>query len=296
MTKVMDKDNAHRLPPWLKKRMPILREVHGVKAILAEGALHTVCEEAMCPNLGECFSQRTATFMILGDICTRNCHFCAVKGGRPAPVDEREPENVARAARKLGLKHVVVTSVSRDDLEDGGASHFVATIRTLKALPDSPTVEVLTPDFGGDEEALRSVIEARPEVFNHNMETVERLYPLVRPQADYWRSLRLLKIVKQWGHGIYTKTGFMLGLGERQDEVRGLLQDIVDVGCDIVTIGQYLSPSAGHLAVARFYEPWEFKEIGQHAQDMGIRFVASEPFVRSSYQAREALLTLEAAR
>ncbi len=292
MIEVMNKDYTQRLPPWLKKRMPILREVHGVKAILAEGALHTVCEEAMCPNLGECFSQRTATFLVLGDICTRNCHFCAVREGRPAPVDEREPENVARAARKLGLKHVVVTSVTRDDLEDGGASHFVATIRVLKALPEPPTVEVLTPDFGGNEEALRSVIEAKPEVFNHNMETVERLYPLVRPQADYRRSLRLLKMVKQWGHGIYTKTGFMLGLGEGQDEVGGLLQDIVDVGCDIVTIGQYLRPSAGHLPVVRFYEPWEFKKIGQHAQDMGVRFVASEPFVRSSYQAREALLTL----
>ncbi len=278
------------LPQWLKKRAPrqdILREIKG---LLRSYALHTVCEEARCPNIGECFEKRTATFLILGDRCTRNCRFCAVKKEAPLPLDSQEPENVARAVRELKLRYMVITSVTRDDVSDGGAEQFAQTIREIKKINGQEIrVEVLIPDFKGSLPSLEKVIEAKPDVLNHNLETISHLYPQVRPQADYERSLELLKRSKELDYSIYTKSGLMVGLGESFAEVIETMEDLREVDCNILTIGQYLRPSSQHLAVREFVTPARFKEYEEIGQSVGFSHIASSPFVRSSYQAEQAL-------
>jgi len=276
-----------RKPPWLKKRIPPVQEIQKVKSILNEAELHTVCEEARCPNLGECFSKGTATILILGRICTRNCGFCAVENGAPSPLDESEPEKVAQAVRKMGLQYVVVTSVTRDDLSDSGASHFVKTIRAIRELNPEVKIEVLIPDFKGDLSSLTMVLKERPDVLNHNIETILRLYPEVRPQADYRRSLDLLKRSKESFPHILTKSGFMLGLGENRREVFDLLRDLGEVECDFLTVGQYLQPRSDRLPVVRYIPPQEFEEYKRIGKSMGFRSVASGPFVRSSFHASQ---------
>jgi lipoyl synthase len=274
-------------PPWLKKRLPPAQDLERVKVILERGHLHTVCEEARCPNLGECFSSGTATLLILGKICTRNCRFCAVGHGTPLPLEDREPEEVGCAIGKMGLRYVVITSVTRDDLPDGGASHFARTIRAIRTLGPTIHVEVLIPDFQGEENPLKVVLDAGPDVLNHNVETVARLYSIVRPQADYRRSLQLLKRAKGSFPEILIKSGFMLGLGETRDEVLMLLQDLKEADCDLLTIGQYLQPRSDRLPVLRYVPPEEFDEYKTIGEEMGFRSVASGPFVRSSFHASQ---------
>jgi lipoic acid synthetase len=274
-------------PPWLKKRIPPFQDLQKVKSILDDTNLHTVCQEARCPNLGECFARGTATFLILGRRCTRNCGFCAVEHGTPAPPDETEPERVARAVKKMDLQYVVITSVTRDDLPDGGAFFFAKTIQTIRALTPKIKIEVLVPDFKGDLNSLKAVLNEYPEVLNHNMETTLRLYPEVRPLADYRRSLLLLKRAKQDFPHVSTKSGFMLGLGETQEEVLGLLRDLRGVGCDFLTIGQYLQPRQDRLSVVRFIPPEELEKYKKIGEGMGFKSVASGPFVRSSFHAAE---------
>jgi lipoic acid synthetase len=257
--------------------------------ILRGFGLHTVCESAKCPNRMECFSCRTATFMLLGDTCCRGCRFCAVAKGTPDAADAQEPEGVAEAAARMGLEHVVMTSVTRDDLPDGGAAHFAAAIRAVRRRLPHVTVEVLTPDFQGDPEALQVVLAERPEVFNHNLETVEELYSEARPQADYARSLGVLKAARGLSPHTAVKSGIMVGLGESRSQLRRLFDDLSDAGCDMLTIGQYLRPSREQLKVERFLSPHEFEELEIEAQEAGIPLVASAPFVRSSYRARELL-------
>jgi len=276
-----------RKPPWLKKRIPSFQDLQKVKSILDETDLHTVCEEARCPNLGECFAGGTSTFLILGKICTRDCGFCAVGHGVPVQPDEAEPEKVAQAVKKMGLQYVVITSVTRDDLSDGGASLFANTIQTIRALDSKTKVEVLIPDFQGGLNSLKSVLKEGPDVLNHNIETVSRLYPEVRPQADYQRSLYLLKTSKESHPNVLTKSGFMLGLGENREEVLELLRDLRDAGCDLLTIGQYLQPRQDRLPVVRFVPPKEFEEYRTIGEEMGFKAVASGPFVRSSFHAFE---------
>ncbi len=274
-------------PPWLKKRLPPFQDLLKVKSILEGAALHTVCEEAHCPNLGECFCGGTATFLILGRICTRNCGFCAVEHDMPTPLDESEPERLAQAVKTMGLRYVVITSVTRDDLPDGGASHFAGTIQAIRMLDSSIKVEVLIPDFAGDFSALKTVLEAVPDVLNHNVETVPRLYPRVRPQADYRRSIMLLSRSKEVDPHILTKSGFMLGLGESEEEVGALLGDLHQAGCDFLTIGQYLQPGPDRLPVARYIPPEEFEKYRIKGEGMGFKAVASGPFVRSSFHASQ---------
>ena len=281
-----------RKPPWLKKRIPPFRDLQKVKSILSETDLHTVCQEARCPNLGECFSRGTATFLILGRVCTRGCGFCAVERDAPARPDEAEPERVAQAVQKMGIHYVVITSVTRDDLADGGASSFAETIRAIRALNPKIDIEVLVPDFKGDLRSLKAVLKECPEVLNHNIETISRLYPRVRPLADYKRSLNLLKRSKEDCPHIPTKSGFMLGLGETQEEVLELLRDLREVGCDFLTIGQYLQPRQDRLPVVRFVPPEEFEEYKRIGEEMGFRAVASGPFVRSSFHASEMFETI----
>ena len=264
-----------------------------MKSILSETGLHTVCQEARCPNLGECFSRGTATFLILGRVCTRGCGFCAVERGTPASPDEGEPERVAQAVQKMGIHYVVITSVTRDDLPDGGASSFAETIRAIRALNPKINIEVLIPDFKEDLRSLKAVLKECPEVLNHNIETISRLYPRVRPLADYKRSLNLLKRSKQDCPHIPTKSGFMLGLGETQEEVLELLRDLRGVGCDFLTIGQYLQPRQDRLPVVRFIPPEEFEEYKRIGEEMGFRAVASGPFVRSSFHASEMFEAIE---
>ena len=276
-----------RKPPWLKKRIPPFQDLQKVKSILDGADLHTVCEEARCPNLGECFCGGTATFLILGRICTRNCGFCAVEHGIPAPADDTEPEKVAQAVQKMGLQYVVVTSVTRDDLFDGGASLFPKTIQAIRASNPKIKVEVLIPDFQGDLKSLKAVLKECPDVLNHNVETISRLYPEVRPQADYKRSLDLLKKSKELHPHISIKSGFMLGLGETENEVLELLRDLRETGCDFLTIGQYLQPRKDRLSVVRYVPPDEFEEYKRIGEEMGFRAIASGPFVRSSFHAFE---------
>lgn len=275
-----------RFPQWLRKRLPAPAKTRPVLDLLEELGLNTVCQQAHCPNVGECFARGTATFMILGKVCTRDCAFCAVEGGTPLPPDPDEPEHVAEAAASLALRHVVVTSVTRDDLPDGGSGHFGATIRAIHARTEA-TVEVLTPDFGGRPADVDRVLDAGPEVFNHNVETVPRLYGAVRPGADYARSLAVLaRAAGRARQGIpVTKSGLMLGLGETEAETRGVLRDLRKAGCRVVTLGQYLAPSAGHHPVAEFVTPERFEQLGELARRMGFEAVASGPFVRSSYGA-----------
>ena len=278
-------------PDWLKKRIPSGQACTEVSSLLRDRQLHTVCQEAHCPNLGECFSRGTATFMILGDKCTRSCSFCAVRHDIPLPLDEGEPQRVAMAVEALGLRYVVITSVTRDDQPDGGAFHFAKTIRSIKARMPNARIEVLVPDFQGSEWALKIVIEAKPDVINHNVETVPKLYPEVRPQADYKRSLQLLKRSKEIDHRILTKSGLMLGLGEDPEEVLNVLEDLLESGCQLLTLGQYLRPSSRHHQVIRFVPPEEFTQWGELASRMGFLAVASGPFVRSSFKAAEMFQT-----
>ena len=274
-------------PPWLKRRIPSGATYQEIRGLIQETHLHTVCQEACCPNLGECFSQGTATFLILGDRCTRNCRFCAVAHGPKDPPDATEPLRVAEAIGHMKLRYAVVTSVTRDDLPDGGASLFAETIRRIREKRPETKVEVLIPDFCGDHQSLKTVLEARPDVLNHNVETVPRLYASVRPQAVYQRSIDLLKNAHRLDPSIPTKSGLMLGLGERPEEVEQVLNDLLEAGCRILTLGQYLQPSADHLPVERFVTPEEFEELRKKALEMGFREVASGPFVRSSYHAQE---------
>jgi len=275
-----------RKPPWLKIRLHRNQRFQDIKSLMTTNDLHTVCEEAQCPNINECWNRGTATFMILGDICTRSCGFCAVKTGRPPLLDQEEPRRVVDAAVKMQLHHVVVTSVNRDERQDGGAPVFADTIRGLHAaLPDC-TVEVLIPDFKGNWEALQTVSDAQPDILNHNMETVERIYKQVRPQAKYPRSLELLYRAKQ--QGMRTKSGIMVGIGEETHEVVKLMQDLREVEVDIMTIGQYLQPTKSHLPVRRYVHPDEFKYYQEIGHRMGFKVVESGPLVRSSYHADEA--------
>lgn len=274
-----------RHPPWLKVRAPTGQEFFATKEVVRSRGLHTVCEEARCPNIGECWSHRTATFMLLGDVCTRNCGFCAVKHGKPLAVDETEPERVAGAVVALGLKHVVITSVDRDDLPDGGARHFARTVSAIKTLLPSCTVEVLVPDFRGDFAALECVLDSPVDVLNHNVETVPRLYRRVRPGARYERSLALLARTKEYRQDVRTKTGLMLGLGEEAAELESVFRDLVAVGCEILTLGQYLRPTSAHLPLVRYVLPEEFVALREKALAMGFQYVESGPLVRSSYHA-----------
>jgi lipoic acid synthetase len=274
-----------RRPDWLKVRAPVGENYEALKTLMRSKQLHTVCEEARCPNIGDCWAHSTATFMILGSVCTRSCGFCAVATGRPIALDWEEPRRVAEAVQQMGLRHVVVTSVNRDELHDGGAEAFAATIRWIRRLNPGTSVEVLTPDFKGSRDALRIVMDARPNIFNHNIETVARLYRRVRPQAIYERSLDVLAWAKEMRPAAPTKSGFMLGLGEERDEVIQLLRDLRAHQVDIVTIGQYLRPSFDHLPIERYVPPEEFREYAAIGKEMGFRHVEAGPLVRSSYHA-----------
>ncbi|MDO9516022.1 MAG: lipoyl synthase, partial [Syntrophales bacterium] len=277
---------------WLRKGLPRGAECRAVRTLIKKNRLHTVCEEALCPNIGECFSRGTATFLIMGSVCTRGCRFCAMTHGRPAPCDPEEPARVAGAAREMGLDYLVVTSVTRDDLPDGGASFFADTITRIREDLPKARVEVLIPDFQGDPQALTSVIRARPDVLNHNIETVPRLYPAVRPDASYPRSLALLESVKKEVPEMPVKSGIMLGLGETSSEINQTLCDLANAGCDILTLGQYLQPSKKNLPVERFVHPDEFDEWRVAALEMGFSGVVSGPLVRSSYHAGDLYRTM----
>jgi lipoyl synthase len=277
---------AARLPPWIRVRWPADGTGSAsVAGLLAASGLHTVCAGARCPNLPECFGRGTATFMILGDTCTRACRFCAVPTGKPQPADPDEPRRVADAAARMGLKHAVITSVTRDDLEDGGAGMFAATIRAVRDRLRRTTIEVLTPDFGGESKNLSTVLAGGPHVFNHNLETVRRLQPHVRPAADYDRSLGVLREAARWSPRPAVKSGLMVGLGESDAEIVAALQDLRAAGCDLLTIGQYLAPSKQHLPVARYVRQAEFDGYAEAARAFGFRAVAAGPLVRSSYRA-----------
>lgn len=281
-----DKTPRRRLPDWLKRRLPESNENFFTEGLLRELRLETVCENARCPNRPECYSRRTATFMILGNVCTRPCGFCSVPRGQPEMLEDDEPARVAEASARLGLKHVVITSVTRDDLPDGGADHFYRCILAVRERTGA-AVEVLTPDFLGDVAAIERVLEAQPEVYNHNMETVPRLYRRVRGRADYRRSLDLLAHVKRRSPRTTTKSGLMLGLGETTEELLEVLADLRAARCDTLTLGQYLAPTLKHIPVARFVPPAEFDALGNLARTLGFSHVASGPFVRSSYHADE---------
>lgn len=276
-------------PHWLTKKAPSQSVMAEMESLLNGLSLHTVCQSALCPNIGECFACRTATFLIMGDVCTRNCRFCAIKKGTPLPLDPTEPSNVARAIKQLNLKHAVITSVTRDDLPDGGASHFADTVIEIRKSSPDTTTEVLVPDFRSSEDALKTVVDSSPQVINHNVETVPRLYPEARPMADYRRSLDLLKTVGTLGRNVLTKSGLMLGLGEEREEVISVMEDLRAAGCDAITIGQYLAPSAEHHIVIRYVPPAEFEGYKTASIKMGFRYVASAPFVRSSFRASELL-------
>ncbi len=285
--KVEQTDNLLRKPSWIRAKAPVGAGVARIKTLLRESKLTTVCEEAMCPNLGECFSHGTATFMILGDVCTRRCPFCDVAHGRPAPLDPAEPEQLAESIATLGLRYVVITSVDRDDLRDGGAGHFAACLRAIRGRNRDTRLEILVPDFRGREEVALAQFEADaiPDVFNHNLETVPRLYRQARPGADYLGSLRLLQAFKAGHPGVPTKSGIMLGLGEEQDEVLAVMRDLRGHGCDMLTVGQYLQPTRDHLPVRRYWTPEEFEQLRRAGEEMGFSAVASGAMVRSSYHA-----------
>lgn len=281
-----------RLPSWLKRALPRGNGNSFTHDLLRELRLETVCENARCPNRPECYARRTATFMILGNVCTRPCGFCSVPRGEPVDLEADEPERVALAAHRLGLRHVVITSVTRDDLPEGGADHFFRCIQAVRAKTGA-VVEVLTPDFLGDTAAIDRVLEARPEVYNHNMETVPRMYKKVRGRADYQRSLHLLDYVKRRSPSTITKSGLMLGLGESIEELLGVLADLRGVKCDTLTLGQYLAPTLKHVPVARYLPPQEFDALAVWARSLGFSQVASGPFVRSSYHAEEMITKME---
>ena len=290
----MTAENSNRIrkPAWLRQKLPVGAAYEHVRAMLKENRLHTVCQEAKCPNMWQCFSRHTSTFLIMGSRCTRNCRFCSVEHGPPVPPDPEEPARVAEAVKNMGLEYAVITSVTRDDLPDGGAQFFAQTVHEIhNALPDAQA-EVLIPDFQGNANALHMVMNSGVAVLNHNLETVPRLYPSVRPDAIYRRSLDLLSQAKKYNAAIATKSGLMLGLGETSDEIRLTLEDLRDSGCDLLTLGQYLQPSASHLPVERFVHPDEFEMWRQTALEMGFAGVASGPFVLSSYKAKELFCTI----
>jgi lipoic acid synthetase len=285
-----------RKPAWIRVKAPTHPLYHETHALIRDHRLNTVCEEAACPNIGECWSQRHATMMIMGDTCTRACSFCNVRTGQPAALDDDEPNRVADAVARLGLRHVVVTSVDRDDLSDGGAAHFAAVIRAIRAAAPDTTIEVLTPDFLRKPGAAEVVIEARPDVFNHNLETVPRLYPSIRPGARYYQSLRLLDGVKRLDPGIFTKSGLMVGLGEGRAEILQVMDDLRVAEVDFLTIGQYLQPSVKHAAVAEFVTPEAFSDYASLARARGFLLVSATPLTRSSYHADSDFAALKAAR
>ncbi len=284
-----------RKPEWIRVRAPGSREYHETRAIVREFGLHTVCEEAGCPNISECWTHHHATMMIMGDTCTRACAFCNVKTGMPGALDGAEPDNVARAVEKLGLRHVVITSVDRDDLSDGGAGHFAHVIRAIRNRTPQTTIEVLTPDFLRKPGAIEIVMEAAPDVFNHNLETVPRLYLSIRPGARYFASLRLLERAKELAPAGFTKSGLMLGLGEGREEVMQVMDDLRAAGVDFLTLGQYLQPSRKHAVVARFWTPEEFAALGQIARAKGFSMVSATPLTRSSYHADQDFESIKAA-
>ncbi|MBW2677982.1 MAG: lipoyl synthase [Deltaproteobacteria bacterium] len=284
---------AKKKPPWLKRRLPTGKGYENVRRLLDQSCLHTVCQEAKCPNLWECFSKGTATFMIMGARCTRNCRFCAVEHGALDPPETDEPERIAEAVQTLNLGYVVVTSVTRDDLPNGGAAHFAASIGSIRKVNPDTFVEVLIPDFEGSLDALELVLKAAPDVLNHNLETVKRLYPKVRPEAVYERSLELLQRAHHSSPYLPVKSGLMLGLGETRREIEQALQDLLDHGCSLLTLGQYLQPSKSHLPVVEYISPEIFAALGKQALAMGFKQVASGPFVRSSYHARELFSGME---
>ncbi len=275
-----------------KVKSPLLPEVFKIKKLLRRLNLHTVCEEANCPNIGDCFSRKTATFMIMGDICTRNCPYCNVSHGKPQALDPQEPENVANAVKTLGLKHVVITSVDRDDLPDGGASHFAKVIKKVREINPGIIIEVLIPDFKGSIESLKTVLDANPEVVNHNIETVKELYKIVRPQGNYERSLKILKSIKEISPKTISKSGFMVGLGETKEQIINLMEDLYKNNVEILTIGQYLQPSKNHLPVYRYYSEEEFKEFEEIGYKRGFKYVFSGILVRSSFNAQEQFMVM----
>ncbi len=274
-----------KLPPWLKVAMPGNPRYLELKQMMRGHRLHTVCEEAHCPNIGECWGRGTATFMILGDICTRRCHYCAVTTGRPQGLDLLEPARLAETVRKMDLRYCVITSVNRDDLADGGAFLFAACINRIREVAPECKVEVLIPDFGGSREALARVTDARPDVLNHNIESTKRIFPRVRPKGDYRRSLDLLAVAKELDSSAVTKSGIIVGMGESVAEVVETMEDLRQVDCDLLTIGQYLRPSSKHIAIDRFYHPSEFADLARIGDELGFKHVASGPLVRSSYHA-----------
>jgi lipoic acid synthetase len=276
---------GRRLPPWFKVTIRQGPDYQDIRRIMDTLGLHTICEEARCPNVWECWNNRTATFLILGDFCTRRCHYCAVTTGRPLEVDRDEPLRVARAVQALSLRHAVVTSVNRDELADGGAFVFAETIRQIRRLSPTCAVEVLIPDFEGNEEALATVVAEHPDILNHNIETVPRLFPSIRPQGKYGRSIGMLASARRLGAA--TKSGLIVGMGETMDEIREVMRDLRSAGCEILTIGQYLQPTKQHLPVERFYDPGEFLELKTEGLALGFRHVESGPLVRSSYHAEQ---------
>jgi len=277
------------LPVWIRERKLNLGALHEVRGVMSRGGLHTVCDEARCPNRSECFSRGTATFLIMGDVCTRSCRYCSIAHGKPRALDAGEPAELANAVRAMGLRHVVVTSVDRDDLPDGGAAHFAAVIEALRALEPRPTVEVLTADFRADMGAVDTVLAAGPDVYNHNVETVERLYPQVRRQGRYRWALEVIGHVAARAGGMVTKSGLMVGLGESREELDATLDDLKAVDCRVVTIGQYLRPTGREVPVVRYWAPREFAELESYGRSIGLEVIAG-PFVRSSYHAEEAFL------
>lgn len=285
---------AARRPEWLKVRLPTGPTFHALVRIMRTQALHTVCEEARCPNIGDCWERRTATFLILGNVCTRHCAYCAIAHGLPTELDAQEPERVAAAVAALGLRHAVITSVDRDDLRDGGAGMFARTVRLIRARVPGCTVEILIPDFKGDPDALRTVLDAEPDILNHNIETVPRLFRAVRRGGSYERSLELLDRAKRWARRGLTKTGMMVGLGETWEEILATMRDLRAVGCDILTIGQYLSPGKDYWPIARYYHPQEFAALRSEGLALGFRHVESGPLVRSSYHADEQVVAASA--
>ncbi len=282
----MDNRNVTRLPDWIRKERISLKELHEMKVLLREQRLHTVCESAMCPNRVECFRKGTATFLLLGDICTRNCGFCNIASGRPAPVDFGEPLRVAETVKEMGIKFAVLTMVNRDDLTDGGAGIVAETVQKIKEKTPETRVEVLVGDFQGKRNALQTVFDSPIDVFNHNIEMVERLFPRIRPKADYHQSLEILKLASRKAE-VPVKSGFMVGLGEKEKEIHALMSDLLEAGVQIVTIGQYLRPSVRNVKVVKYYTPEEFDALAMKGREMGFTHVFAGPFVRSSYMAEE---------
>lgn len=280
-----------RLPDWIKRDIIDTEKTRTVRRILKKNGLNTVCDSARCPNKGECYAKNTATFMILGNICTRNCRFCSISTALPEKINPEEPRLIAESIKELDLKYAVITSVTRDDLPDGGAEHFSQTIAEIRKLTSEVKIEVLTPDFKGDKKAIDIIIKAKPQVFNHNIETIKKLYPIARPQAIYQRSLDFLAYIKEQSKEIYTKSGLMIGLGETQEEILELLKDLKNHNCDIVTIGQYIQPTKQHLPVEKYYTPEEFETLKEEALKIGIKYPVSFPLARSSYKASEIFCT-----